>query len=121
MAWRGTSSRSRSLVAAQNSTSIERGPTMSRSATTWSAPGTLPAIEPVELLRAIVASAPFATIAFDAEQRVLLWSAGAERLLGWTAAEVIGRTLPEGFVPARDRANAQARIRRTLDGASIHG
>src|SRR5262249_26999472 len=80
-----------------------------------------PIADPAELLRAIVDGAPFATIAFDAEQRVVLWSQGAERILGWTADEMVGRTLPDGFVPARDRASAQARIRRTLDGTAVSG
>jgi PAS domain S-box-containing protein len=74
-----------------------------------------------ELLRAIIDSSPFATMAFDANQRIALWSAGAERLFGWTADEVLGRPIPAGMIPAADRRSSQARIRRTLRGAAVSG
>ena len=78
-------------------------------------------IRTARLLETIVDASPFATMAFDNEQRVVLWSAGAERLFGWTAAEVIGKPIPAGMVPAGDRASSQARIRRTLHGSPVAG
>src|SRR4051812_34435503 len=48
-----------------------------------------------QLLKTIIDSSPFATMAFDAEQRVVVWSAGAERLFGWTADEVVGGPIPK--------------------------
>ena len=45
-----------------------------------------------------------AILATDMEHRVTHWNASAERLYGWTAAEVVGRRLDElglGFEPAR--------------------
>src|SRR5688572_14230323 len=36
---------------------------------------------------------PLAVIEWDHEQRVVAWNAQAERMFGWTAAEVIGRTI----------------------------
>ena len=74
-----------------------------------------------ELLRAIIDSAPFATMVFDDDQTVVLWNAGAERMFGWRADEVVGRHIPQEMIPSRDRASSQARIRRTLDGASVNG
>jgi len=74
-----------------------------------------------EFLRAIIDHTPYATMAFDANQNVLLWSAGAERLFGWTAEEVVGGHIPAGMVPADDVDSSQARIRRTLKGAEIDG
>ena len=61
-----------------------------------------PALTP-ELLRGIIDSAPFATMAFDVDQTVMLWNTGAERLFGWTADEIVGRHLPPEMVPPRDR------------------
>ena len=83
-------------------------------------PEKTPALTP-ELLRGIIDSAPFATMAFDVDQTVMLWNTGAERLFGWTADEVVGRHLPPEMVPPRDRNAATARIRRTLDGARVGG
>ena len=74
-----------------------------------------------ELLRAIIDSSPFATMAFDKDQNVILWSSGAERLFGWTAEEIVGGRIPADMVPSRDRASSQARIRRTLHGTSVAG
>jgi PAS domain S-box-containing protein len=72
-----------------------------------------------ELLRAIVDSSPFATMAFDADQNLVVWSDGAERLFGWRADEVIGQPAPIEMIPIEERGESQARIRRTLGGATI--
>lgn len=40
-------------------------------------------------------NSPLAIVEFDAEQRVIAWSAGAERMFGWRAAEVLGLRLSE--------------------------
>src|SRR6185437_10903284 len=46
------------------------------------------------VLAAILEHATVSVIAFDDEGRILLWNAEAERLLGWSAAEVLGRIAP---------------------------
>jgi PAS domain S-box-containing protein len=74
-----------------------------------------------DVLRALIDSAPLATMAFDEHQNLMLWSAGAERLFGWSADEVLGRRVPDEMVPPKDRVSSQGRIRRTLNGAAIHG
>jgi PAS domain S-box-containing protein len=45
-------------------------------------------------LGAILDASPPAIVAFDARSRVTFWSRGAERLYGWTAAEVLGEIAP---------------------------
>ncbi|HEY0778740.1 MAG TPA: PAS domain S-box protein [Gemmatirosa sp.] len=45
-------------------------------------------------LRAVLDAAPMAVIAIDADLRVTMWNAGAERLLGYTADEVLDRPSP---------------------------
>ncbi len=45
------------------------------------------------LVAGMVEALPVALIVVDGEDRVLFWSRGAESLLGWAAAEVLGREL----------------------------
>ncbi len=46
------------------------------------------------MLEAIIKASPLAIIAVDAEDRVILWNESAERMLGWTEEEVLGKSLP---------------------------
>ncbi|HTB20267.1 MAG TPA: response regulator [Bryobacteraceae bacterium] len=46
------------------------------------------------MLEAIIKASPLAIIALDAEDRVILWNASAERMLGWSEQEVLGKLLP---------------------------
>lgn len=48
-------------------------------------------------LRMLISASPVAILVIDADARVRLWNASAERLFGWTEAEVLGRVVP--FVP----------------------
>ncbi|MEW6367601.1 MAG: EAL domain-containing protein [Acidobacteriota bacterium] len=45
-------------------------------------------------LDALLASSPMAVIVYDADGRVGMWNAAAERLFGWAAAEVLGQPHP---------------------------
>ena len=45
----------------------------------------------------------YAIIAFDAHQKVTRWNVGAERILGWTEAEMLGCCAARIFTP-EDRA-----------------
>jgi PAS domain S-box-containing protein len=56
--------------------------------------------QPSRMLEAVVAAAPVAIVGLDARGAVILWSPTAERLLGWSAREVIGRRPP--FITAED-------------------
>src|SRR5437763_1380633 len=48
---------------------------------------------------------PLAVIEWDHEQRVVAWNAQAERMFGWSATEVIGRTIHDWrFVHGDDLA-----------------
>jgi PAS domain S-box-containing protein len=46
------------------------------------------------VLEAIIKASPLAIIAVDEEDRVILWNESAERMLGWTEEEVLGKALP---------------------------
>ena len=78
-------------------------------------------IPPSKLLRTIVDTSPVAMMAFDRDRRVIFWSAGAERVFGWTAEEVLGRTFPAEAMVEAEREASMERIQRTLDGAVIAG
>ncbi len=56
--------------------------------------------EPV--LEAIIKASPLAIIAVDAQERVILWNPGAERIFGWHEQEILGRPLPT-LPPELDR------------------
>ncbi len=89
-----------------------------------------------ELLQGLFDESPFAVIGLDAEQRVMLWNAAAERLFGYSAAEVMGQPpphtvaagadqTPTSFQAMFDRTRAGERLRRVevtrrrRDGAAI--
>ena len=74
-----------------------------------------------ELVRAIVDSSPFATMAFDLEGRIIFWNPGAEAIFGWSADEVIGRPFPKESVPDDEVDESTRRVRRTLSGTSVRG
>ena len=47
-----------------------------------------------ETLRALIEATPLAIVAIDPEEKIFKWNAAAERLLGWSKSEVLGRPLP---------------------------
>ena len=59
-------------------------------------------VDSEERLRTLVASSPLAIIVVDPDTTVRLWNAAAEKLFGWTEAEVLGQRapfIPEGRLP----------------------
>ncbi|WP_428032472.1 response regulator [Ancylobacter sp.] len=54
----------------------------------------------LDRLRAHTDNSPLAIVEFDPEMRLLGWSKGAERMFGWTAAEMTGHHLADlGWLP----------------------
>lgn len=72
-----------------------------------------------ELLRAIVESSPSAIVAYDEERRVTIWNPAAERMFGWTAAEVIGK--PSPHLPASEVARFAAQWQQVARGEPLRG
>lgn len=76
------------------------------------------------LLRAIIEAAPVAIIGLDLDGNVCsAWNPAAERMLGWSAEEAMGRPLPS--VPSEKqeefgRFREQIRRGLTLDGVAVH-
>jgi PAS domain S-box-containing protein len=66
-------------------------------------------------LRAVAEAVQDAIICVDAAGTIMLWLGGAERLLGWTAEEAVGRPLGD-FVPAHLRPVYVGALHRALAG-----
>nr|USU32368.1 PAS domain S-box protein [Methylobacterium sp. OTU13CASTA1] len=63
--------------------------------------------------RILDSATDYAIVATDPEGRVTRWNAGAERTLGWTEAEMLGRSLDAFFTQedrARDRSGTEMQL-----------
>ncbi len=73
-----------------------------------------------EILRAIIEAAPVGIIGLDLEGNVhSQWNPAAERLLGWTSEEVMGRPLPS--VPSESQDEFAGFMERIRQGMSLNG
>lgn len=68
-------------------------------------------------LRAVFDAAPVAVVELDLQDRVHLWNPAAERLFGWTAAEVLGR--PMRTVPATGADDHTVVMGRLASGEDV--
>jgi PAS domain S-box-containing protein len=66
---------------------------------------------------AVINSAPDAIMALSADRTVLLWNPAAERLFGWTAAEVTGQQ-PQ-IIPEELKAEHNAVLERVRGGGAV--
>jgi PAS domain S-box-containing protein len=69
-----------------------------------------------ERFRALIEKSTDLIIVFDREKRVGFWSAGAVEALGWTADEVLGRSLSELGIIHPDDAAVLTEVTREVDG-----
>lgn len=72
-----------------------------------------------DMQRFVNESAMDAIIAIDKDGRISLWNPSAERIFGWTAEEVLGKTLPETIIPESYReahARGFERLKQTGEG-----
>ncbi len=72
--------------------------------------------------RSVSETAQDAIISIDAEARIVLWNNAAERMLGYSAAEAVGRPVHELLAPPRFRTEADqamAHFRLTGEGNAI--
>jgi PAS domain S-box-containing protein len=67
--------------------------------------------------RAVIECAADAIVAFSAERAVLLWNPAAERMFGWSAAEVLGEEPP--LIPEELQAEHNAALERVRSGGQI--
>lgn len=71
------------------------------------------------LLQAIVNAAPLAITVLDADSTVRMWNPAAERIVGYSASEVLGKALPAS--DARIGEDISRHIRQTLEGRPMVG
>lgn len=76
--------------------------------------------EQVAALAAVIDMAPDAILIEDPEARICFWSKGAEELLGWTAAEMLGRRVLESLILDGREVGDEAE-HTTLHSASWRG
>jgi len=67
-----------------------------------------------ELTRSIVTSALDAIIVMDAHGRITDWNPQAERILGWTKCDVLGKKLSDTIIPLRYRESHNRGLRKYL-------
>ena len=68
-------------------------------------------------LEAVLSASPLAVVGSDAQGIVTFWNDAAEKVLGWSADEVIGRFGPQ--VPADKRGEYLDRIRQVMGGEAL--
>ncbi len=68
-------------------------------------------------LGAVLAASPAAVVGLDPARTVRLWNEGAERLLGWRAADVLGRPYPA--VPEGGERDVEEVLARALRGEAV--
>jgi two-component system sensor histidine kinase EvgS len=72
-----------------------------------------------ENLRSLIEASPLPVIMRDPEGLVRNWNAATERLLGWTAAEIVGQPVPS--VPDSLQEEARSLVDRAMRGETITG
>jgi PAS domain S-box-containing protein len=70
-----------------------------------------------QALHALIHASPLPIVAFNRKGLIQLWNAAAERVFGWTEAEVLDRPLP--FIPEEKRAEHQSMRERDLSGENF--
>ena len=78
-----------------------------------------PPSDDAALFRAVARSVQDAIIAADEESRIAFWSDSAARIFGWSAGEIVGRSLTE-LMPERFREAHRAGIERVRAGGGPH-
>ena len=72
-----------------------------------------------ERLQALIDSSPLALVEFGLDTRIRLWNPAAERIFGWTRAEMVGRgDLP--MAPAEKRDEGVDLFQRVMAGESLN-
>jgi PAS domain S-box-containing protein len=75
--------------------------------------------EQEERLHATIDASPVALVEFALDARIRLWNPAAERIFGWSSAEMLGRAdLP--LAPPELRDEAESLFRRGTSGESIY-
>ena len=80
---------------------------------------TVPTSDESERLVRLIDGLPLATVAYDADARVIAWNRSAETLFGWSAEEAFGN--PNPAIPAAGQTESDEYRRRILAGETLSG
>jgi two-component system, cell cycle sensor histidine kinase and response regulator CckA len=73
-----------------------------------------------QTLDSVIQASPLAILTVDRNQRVVMWNPAAERIFGWTQAELVGRPYP--LVPEDQREGFERLFRQVvLEGSGFTG
>jgi PAS domain S-box-containing protein len=72
-----------------------------------------------QTLQALIQASPLAIIVLDLQKKIKLWNPAAERLYGWTAAEILNQ--PHPIIPSSKEEEFSALHETVLKGISITG
>jgi len=72
-----------------------------------------------EQFRALVNAAPVAVVGSDLEEKINVWNPAAERLFGWTAQEVLGKTV--AITPPERKDEGGVLLQKALSGEVTAG
>ncbi len=70
-------------------------------------------------LEAVLFNSSNAIVATDAAAKVIDWSSGAEKIFGWSRAEVLGRDIDEVVTVPEFREDARRRSREAISGRPV--
>jgi PAS domain S-box-containing protein len=73
--------------------------------------------ELASLLHAVATATPLALLVYDTDWTVRLWNAAAERTFGWSAAEVVGRRLPN--IPDEELDRQRELLHRVVQSGAV--
>lgn len=71
------------------------------------------------MFESVIRESPLAIDVFDRDGKVVIWNPAAERLLGWSAGEVLGHPLP--MIPEETRREIEIVHTATLEGEGFTG
>jgi PAS domain S-box-containing protein len=73
-----------------------------------------------QMLETLIQASPLGIIVTDADGKVGLWNPAVERMLGWSAAEVVGRPVPDTLTLEGKEETHELR-RKSLEGGPFAG
>ena len=76
--------------------------------------------EKKENLKQLINNAPDGVIVINAENIISLWNPKAEEIFGWTADEVIGRSITETIIPQKYKEAHESGMKRFLQTGEEH-
>ncbi|HEY6973868.1 MAG TPA: PAS domain S-box protein, partial [Nitrospiraceae bacterium] len=86
----------------------------------WASAAEAALLQSQERNRAVVDTALDGVITIDASGLITDWNAQAEKMFGWSRADVLGRRLSETIIPPRDREAHEQGLRHFLGTGESH-